>query len=101
MGARRGRFPRSCDGLASGFGTLRIELIAAGGRGFLLGIPDIQFRMSALRLQYIRTFSQLARLAPESRLVLAVTRGRLILSIAIVIGHAESLSQVVFHDAYM
>jgi hypothetical protein len=45
--------------LPAGFWTLWIQPIAFSKRGFLAGVAQIQFRMTPMRLDHVRTLAEL------------------------------------------
>jgi hypothetical protein len=76
--------------LTTGLGTIGIQLVAFAGRSLLAGVAEIQFRMTSLRLEHIRSLAELPWFAAVTRLVFALAGRRLILAVPVLVGHAET-----------
>ena len=76
--------------------TVVTVVYALQAAGFFIGITEVEFGVIPLRLEYLRPLHELPRLTTMRRLVLALTRWRLILLVSAFVTHRSPNSQVMF-----
>jgi hypothetical protein len=84
--------------LSARFRPLWVRLVAFTKRGFLIRVTEVELGVIPLRLEHLGALHELSRLTVVRRLMLALTRRRLIFPVAaVVVAHGYKNSQGVFH----